>query len=251
MTRAMPRRGSCSQQPGVVVVDCAARGSHRSSRPAVGAACAAWGPLASRVWKRYNIAFMPKPSTRPRPCADPDCRGRHSPRERVALAESICERRGVRMTELRRGVLELLWASGGPTTAYQLIEAVKLRDSRPVGPPTVYRALGFLMSQGLVSRIESLNAYVPCAHPERAHDCLFFICGGCRTSVELEGSADRRAACRGCRRPRVRRDTAHGRGRGQVRTVRGSRCGVGAETQCPDGPRRLNVSAVTRPGTLA
>ena len=90
------------------------------------------------------------------------------------------------MTELRRRVLELLWASGGPTSAYQLIEAVKLGDSRPVGPPTVYRALGFLMSQGLVSRIESLNAYVPCAHPERAHDCLFFICGGCRTSFELE-----------------------------------------------------------------
>ena len=129
---------------------------------------------------------MPKPVTRPRPCTDPDRRGRHSPRERVALAESICERRGVRLTELRRRVLELLWASDGPTSAYQLIEAVKLRDSRPVGPPTVYRALGFLMSQGLVSRIESLKAYVPCAHPERAHDCLFFICDGCRTSVELE-----------------------------------------------------------------
>ena len=70
--------------------------------------------------------------------------------------------------------------------AYELIEAVKLRGSRPVGPPTVYRALEFLMAQGFVSRIESLNAYVPCAHSERDHDCLFFICGGCRVSVELE-----------------------------------------------------------------
>ena len=129
---------------------------------------------------------MTKASARPRPSADPDCRGRHSPRERVALAVSICERRGVQMTKLRRRVLELLWASGGPTSAYQLIEAVKQRDSRPVGPPTVYRALHFLMAQGLVSRIESLNAYVPCVHPERDHDCLFFICNGCRASVELE-----------------------------------------------------------------
>ncbi len=129
---------------------------------------------------------MTKPSTRPRPCTDPDCRGKHSQRERVALAKSICEGRGVQMTELRRRVLELLWASGGPTSAYQLIEAIKFRDSRPVGPPTVYRALHFLMEQGLVSRIESLNAYVPCVHPEREHDCLFFICSGCRTSVELE-----------------------------------------------------------------
>ena len=121
-----------------------------------------------------------------RPCTDPDCCGQHSPLERVALAVSICEGRGVQMTKLRRRVLELLWASGGPTSAHQLTKAVKLRDSRPVGPPTVYRALHFLMAQGLVSKIKSLNAYVPCAHPERNHDCLFFICNGCRASVELE-----------------------------------------------------------------
>ena len=129
---------------------------------------------------------MTKASTRPRPCTVPDCRGRRSPRERVALAVAICEGRGVQMTKLRRRVLELLWESDGPTSAYQLIETIKQRDSRPVGPPTVYRALHFLMAQGLVSRIESLNAYVPCIHPERDHDCLFFICSGCRTSVELE-----------------------------------------------------------------
>ena len=92
------------------------------------------------------------------------------------------------MTELRRRVLELLWASRGPTSAYQLMGAIKRSDSRPVGPPTVYRALDFLMAQGLVAKIESLNAYVPCVHPEREHDCLFFICSGCRTSVELEDS---------------------------------------------------------------
>ena len=131
---------------------------------------------------------MANPPARPRPSVDTDCRGRHSPGERVALAVSICEGRGVQMTALRRRVLELLWAKGRPTGAYELIEAVKLKDARPVGPPTVYRALEFLMVQGLVSRIESLNAYVPCAHPERDHDCLFFICSGCRSSVELEDS---------------------------------------------------------------
>ena len=129
---------------------------------------------------------MTKPPAPPRPCIDPDCRGQHSPRERVALAVSICEGRGVQMTVLRRRVLELLWASGRPTGAYELIEGVKLRDSRPVAPPTVYRALHFLMAQGFVSRIESLNAYVPCVHPERDHDCLFFICSGCQASVEIE-----------------------------------------------------------------
>ena len=127
-------------------------------------------------------------SIRPQPCTDQDCRGKHAPRERVALAKSICEERGVQMTKLRQQILELLWASGRPAGAYELMEALKLRDSRPVGPPTVYRALEFLMMQGLVSKIESLNAYVPCVHPERDHDCLFFICSGCRSSVELEDS---------------------------------------------------------------
>ena len=129
---------------------------------------------------------MTKPPPPARPCADPDARRPLSPRERVALAVSICEGRGVRMTALRRRVLELLWTSGRPTGAYELIRAVKPGGSRPVGPPTVYRTLEFLMAQGFVSRIASLNAYVPCAHPERHHDCLFFICSGCRVSVELE-----------------------------------------------------------------
>ncbi len=125
------------------------------------------------------------------PYADADCRGQHAPAERLALANALCTARGVKLTDLRRQILELLWESGRPTGAYDLIEAIRRRDARPVGPPTVYRALAFLMSQGLVSKIESRNAYVPCAHPERQHDCLFLICGDCGTSVELE---DRRLA---------------------------------------------------------
>ena len=125
-------------------------------------------------------------SIQPQPCTDPDCHGQHEPAERVALAVSLCSARGVRLTELRRQILELLWQSGRPTGAYELIEALRLRGSRPVGPPTIYRALEFLMSQGLVSKIESRNAYVPCAHPERRRDSLFFICNDCGASAELE-----------------------------------------------------------------
>ena len=80
---------------------------------------------------------------------------RHAPAERVALAMSLCGARGVQLTTLRRQILELLWESGRPTGAYELIEALEIRDSRPVGPPTVYRALEFLVSQGLVSKIEA------------------------------------------------------------------------------------------------
>ena len=129
---------------------------------------------------------MALPSIQPQSCTDPNCRGQHAPAERVALAVSLCGARGAHLTKLRRKILELLWESGRPTGAYELVEALRSRDSRPVGPPTVYRSLEFLMSQGLVSKIESRNAYVPCAHPERRHDCLFFICSKCGASVELE-----------------------------------------------------------------
>ena len=90
-------------------------------------------------------------SIQPRPCADPSFRGQHAPAERVALAVSLCGAR--------------YWSCSGsasrPTGAYELVEALKLRDSRPAGPTTVHRAFEFLMSQGLVSKIESRNALRP------------------------------------------------------------------------------------------
>lgn len=129
---------------------------------------------------------MTPQSILPRPCEDPNCRGQHAPAERVAMAQALCGARGAQLTALRRQILELLWESGRPTGAYELIETLKHRHGRPVGPPTVYRALEFLMSQGFVAKIESRNAYVPCAHPERPHDCLFFICGDCGASAQIE-----------------------------------------------------------------
>ncbi len=105
------------------------------------------------------------------------------PEIRRGTLEPAAELLDVRVTVV---AVELLWEIGRPTGAYELMEALKLGDSRPVGPPTVYRALEFLMSQGLVSKIESRNAYVPCAHPERPHGCIFFVCDQCSASVEIE-----------------------------------------------------------------
>ena len=124
--------------------------------------------------------------THPRPCIDTNCHGEHEPAERVALAASLCDARGLHFTKLRRQILELLWETDHPMGAYELIDALTLKISRPVGPPTVYRALEFLMSEGFASKIESLNAFVPCVHPERRNDCLFFICNICGASTELE-----------------------------------------------------------------
>lgn len=109
-----------------------------------------------------------------------------APAEQLAMAMNLCKERGVRLTQRRRQVLKLLLERSRPTGAYELIDALKRRNARPVGPPTVYRALEFLTAQGLVAKVESCNAYVPCAHPERDHDCIFFVCSECGASVELE-----------------------------------------------------------------
>ncbi|WP_082168622.1 Fur family transcriptional regulator [Mycolicibacterium chlorophenolicum] len=128
---------------------------------------------------------MTRQSVEARPCTDPDCGAKHTLGERVALAISLCDARGVRLTPVRRTVLELLWEAARPMGAYELIEALRSRDSRPVGPPTVYRALEFLMAQGLATRIESRNAYVPRVHPDRPSRLVFFICCDCGGSTEF------------------------------------------------------------------
>ena len=136
---------------------------------------------------RASIPNQPvtPPLIKPKPCNDPDCRGDHAPAERVAMALSICRSRGVKLTKHRRQILGLLWEHGRPTGAYELIEALKQTNDRPIAPPTVYRALEFLVSQGFATKIESRNAYVPCVHPERRQDCLYFLCSECGESAEL------------------------------------------------------------------
>jgi len=124
--------------------------------------------------------------TEPLPCYDEHCYDQNASAERIAMAIDLCNDRGVRLTEMRHKILELLWEYGRPTGAYELIEATTRRMSRPIKPPTVYRALDFLMSQGLVTKIESRNAYIPCTHPEYPHECLFYICIECDSAVELE-----------------------------------------------------------------
>ena len=129
---------------------------------------------------------MVSSSTQPKHCADPNCRSQHEPAERMAMTATFCKLRGAQFTKLRRRILELLWEGNRPMGAYDLIGALTQYLSRRVAPQTVYRALEFLTSQGLVARIESRNAYVPFTHPERHQDCLFFICSTCRAVKELE-----------------------------------------------------------------
>lgn len=104
-------------------------------------------------------------------------------------AESICSRQGLRLTALRKRVLELVWHSHKPLGAYDILGVLSEEDGRRAAPPTVYRALDFLLENGLVHRIASLNAFIGCSHPEHPHQGQFLICRGCSAAIELEQPA--------------------------------------------------------------
>ena len=63
-----------------------------------------------------------------------------------------------RFTPLRRRVLDLLAARGGSATAYQLLEDLNRHNPR-AAPPTVYRALQFLIREGLVSHVSTTSTF--------------------------------------------------------------------------------------------
>ena len=103
----------------------------------------------------------------------------------VSAAVALCQARGIRLTDLRKRVLELVWGSHRPIGAYALLDALR-REGLGSAPPTIYRALDFLLENGLVHRIESLNAFVGCAHPGERHRGLFLICTSCRDALEID-----------------------------------------------------------------
>jgi Fur family zinc uptake transcriptional regulator len=107
-------------------------------------------------------------------------------RDAVAAAEDVCAAEGASLTPLRRRVLELVWGAHAPVRAYDLLERLRDERGRRAAPPTVYRALDFLLSLRLIHRIESLNAFVGCADPKHSHGGQFLICDGCGAVAELD-----------------------------------------------------------------
>lgn len=106
----------------------------------------------------------------------------------VRAVERACGERSLRLTPIRAHVLRLIADAGQPIKAYDLLERVRDSDGPgAVAPPTVYRALDFLMANGFVHKLESVNAYVACHHPNAAqHSVPFLICNRCHSAVELE-----------------------------------------------------------------
>ncbi len=104
--------------------------------------------------------------------------------EALSAARKLCQGNNVRLTSLREQVLELIWQSHKPLGAYALMEMLSEAATRKVAPPTVYRALDFLLEQHLIHRINSLNAFIGCPDPHTQHQNQFLICRACGNASE-------------------------------------------------------------------
>ena len=102
-------------------------------------------------------------------------------------AETACTQKKGRLTPTRKRVLELIWSSHKAHKAYDILDILSKED-KSAKPPTVYRALDFLMEMGLIHKIESLNAYVGCPHPEDDYSHQFLICEKCGHVDELHNT---------------------------------------------------------------
>lgn len=103
----------------------------------------------------------------------------------IARAHDICEAANVRLTPTREAILKLLWQGHQPMGAYQLQQQLAKVSEKPIAPPTIYRAIEFLIDLGLVHRIHSLNAYIGCPFPSSEHSNIFMICEKCNTVAEV------------------------------------------------------------------
>lgn len=114
-----------------------------------------------------------------------------NPEQRLADAKAYCAKRDARFTPLREEVFQLILQAEKPMGAYDLISALqqsRLSDANAkktnIAPPTVYRSLEFLLEEGLIHQLSSMNAYVPCCHPRDQHAAAFLICRCCQKVEE-------------------------------------------------------------------
>ena len=105
--------------------------------------------------------------------------------ERSETATEALSAKGVRLTELRREVLQQLSHAEKPVGAYEMFDLLK-EEGKASAPPAVYRVLDFLVDQGLAHKLQTLSAYTACHSAPHPHVAMFTICRDCGEVEERE-----------------------------------------------------------------
>uniref|UniRef100_A0A2A4Z1N5 Uncharacterized protein n=1 Tax=OCS116 cluster bacterium TaxID=2030921 RepID=A0A2A4Z1N5_9PROT len=101
------------------------------------------------------------------------------------FAQDLALSKGKKLTPQRLQVLRILLSDHKAMGAYDILD--KMRDLHIEGqgkpqPPTVYRALGFLLGLGLIHKVESQNSFYACMvdkDQDEHHLAQAFICDNC------------------------------------------------------------------------
>ena len=106
----------------------------------------------------------------------------------LGVAETLCEQRGRRPHPSAARCWNRCCAHGRSLKAYELLDA--MRAVHPgAAPPTVYRALDFLMEEGLIHRLDAVNAWSACHDAGGAPHDLLVVCTGCGAVAEVSDPA--------------------------------------------------------------
>ncbi len=102
-------------------------------------------------------------------------------------AQQLCLKRAVRFTPIRQQIFLLMAQHAGMISAYDLLSQLQQLEPN-AKPPTVYRALDFLLEEGFIHKIESSNAFILCPHFGEEHPSQLLLCKSCGAVIELHNA---------------------------------------------------------------
>jgi Fur family transcriptional regulator, zinc uptake regulator len=128
--------------------------------------------------KHSHTVQFPDPGHDHRPCLA----------DTLRRAETVYEELGMRLTPLRKQVLNEIAGSHTAVGAYDVLDRLSRQSGRRLAPISVYRALDSLVETGLVHRLESRNAFFAC-HSRHAANLrqIILACERCNTVAEISG----------------------------------------------------------------
>ncbi|AQX18806.1 MULTISPECIES: Fur family transcriptional regulator [Bartonella] len=91
-----------------------------------------------------------------------------------------------KLTRNQTLVLNVLKNEAKPLSAYAILD--RLREEGFRAPLQVYRALEGLVQLKCIHRLESVNAFMVCSHPENCHHelTIFTLCNKCGQVNEIQ-----------------------------------------------------------------
>jgi len=102
----------------------------------------------------------------------------------ISRVDEICRSNNLGFTDIRKQVFEIIIKNNEPIKAYQILDEIRNITNKPSHPPTVYRAIDFLIENGFVHKLNSINSFVGCFHPKTHEECYFLICKKCNLYQE-------------------------------------------------------------------